>query len=480
MKSLQPISSFKYISRKAIYLYLASLIIVSIIFSKNVMPPVWWGFGIISVFSFFYFSNLFIEKWSKFTPQVYKKKLFFTAFIIRLCWVIFSFIFFIKMSGSPFEFSADDSLFYHNAGLYGSNLISKGEFDVLKKLKLYFGRNLQFADSGYPIYLSFVYFLTDDSIFLVRLIKVFLSSVTIMLVYKLSVRNFDEKTARTAAIFAMLMPNLIYYTGLHLKETEMIFLTVLFIERTDKIIRDKKLSIFNFLISLALAGSLFYFRTVLGAIALLSFLTTLLFSSVKTLRGGGGKRIFIFSFILLMLIYFMGGSIATEVEQVWEGRVDNQAKSMQWRAEREGGNKFAKHASGAVFAPIIAIIPFPTIVETPGQENQKMLNGGNYVKNILAFFFMLSVLFLFINRKWRNNVLILSFTIGYLLTLALSGFAHSERFHIVALPFLIIIAAFSINLMNGKLKKYYLLYLFFLFIAIIGWSWFKLAGRGMV
>ena len=189
MKSLQPISSFKYISRKAIYLYLASLIIVSIIFSKNVMPPVWWGFGIISVFSFFYFSNLFIEKWSKFTPQVYKKKLFFTAFIIRLCWVIFSFIFFIKMSGSPFEFSADDSLFYHNAGLYGSNLISKGEFDVLKKLKLYFGRNLQFADSGYPIYLSFVYFLTDDSIFLVRLIKVFLSSVTIMLVYKLIKHN---------------------------------------------------------------------------------------------------------------------------------------------------------------------------------------------------------------------------------------------------------------------------------------------------
>lgn len=36
-----------------------------------------------------------------------------------------------------------------------------------------------------------------------------------------------------AGIFYMLMPNLIMYTGSHLKEAEMVFLTVAFIERAD-------------------------------------------------------------------------------------------------------------------------------------------------------------------------------------------------------------------------------------------------------
>ena len=60
----------------------------------------------------------------------------------------------------------------------------------------------------------------------------------------------------------------------------------------------------------------------------------------------------------------------------------SQQQSMEWRAEREGGNQFAKYASKSIFAPMIMVIPFPTMVETPGQENQRMIHGGNYVKNI--------------------------------------------------------------------------------------------------
>ena len=153
---------------------------------------------------------------------------------------------------------------------------------------------------------------------------------------------------------------------------------------------------------------------------------------------------------------------------------------MEWRSQREGGNRLAKNMSGAVFAPIIFVIPFPTMVDVPIQENQQLLNGGNYVKNIMAFFVMFALIWAIRKKEWRNYALIGSFTIGYLLIISFSAFAHSERFHIPVLPFELILAAYGVSLMNNKSKKYYILYLVFIFFVLIGWNWFKLRGRGLV
>ena len=72
-----------------------------------------------------------------------------------------------------------------------------------------------------------------------------------------------------------------------------------------------------------------------------------------------------------------------------------------------------------------------------------------------------------------------AFTIGYLLVVANSAFAQSERFHQPALPFLMVFAAFGISKVTNTQKKYFTWYMAFIFIAIVAWSWFKLAGRGM-
>lgn len=65
------------------------------------------------------------------------------------------------------------------------------------------------------------------------------------------------------------------------------------------------------------------------------------------------------------------------------------------------------------------------MVETPGQENQRLIHGGNYVKNILAFFTMFALFLLIKEGKWRDHLLIGSFTMGYLAVIALSAFAQS-------------------------------------------------------
>ena len=433
-------------------------------------------FGAVEVVTFFYFSNKLTRKWVNYSEKKFSNEIFQTALILRIGWVIASYLLYLQMTGKPFEFSPGDALFYNNIGQFGADLISRANFNFYSEFDKYSG-GLAVSDAGYPVYISFVYFLTGKSIIILRLFKALWGAWTCLLIYKLSKRNFGEEIGRMAAIFCMLMPNLIYYCGLHLKEVEMLFLAVAFVERTDFLIRSKKYTLSNTILPLLLVISLFFFRTALGATALFALFTAIVFSSNRIL--GLGKKMILIIWALIAVGFFAGGKVSTEIEELWAAKNTNQQTSMQWRAQRADGNKFAAKASKSVFAPMIFVIPFPTIVDTPGQENQQLLNGGNYVKNILAFFVMFAIFMVVKEDKWREYLLIGAFTIGYLGVIALSAFGQSERFHQPALPFLMIMAAYGVSQVTNMHKKYFTWWMVFLFIAIVAWSWFKLAGRGM-
>jgi len=202
-----------------------------------------------------------------------------------------------------------------------------------------------------------------------------------------------------------------------------------------------------------------------------------MFSSSQVV--GWGKRLIIIVWVIGTVVYFVGGQISTEVEQVWKDKDENQKTSMEYRAQQENGNTFAKYASTAVFAPIIFIMPFPTMVFTDGQENSQLLHGGYYVKNFMAFFVLLAFIWVIKHKKWRDYTLIGSFTIGYLGVIAMSSFAPAERFHLPALPFLLIMAAFGLTKMTNSDKKYFKWYMIFIFIALVAWNYVKLSGRGL-
>ncbi len=266
---------------------------------------------------------------------------------------------------------------------------------------------------------------------------------------------------------------------MHLKETEMIFLAVWFLERMDFAIRTKHLSFKLLLLPVFLLVSLFFLRTVFGVTAIFAVGTAILFSEAKVLNKH--KRMVLLLWGASAVLVFLGGSISTEIEEVWQksGR-DAQKQNMEWRSQREGGNQFAKYAGAAVFAPLIFTIPFPTMVHVDYQENQMMVNGNNYVKNILSFFVILAF-YLIIKRKlWRKHTLLLAYILTYLGILALSNFAQSERFHLPALPIYIIFAAYGISQLTNAHKRYFNYWLILIFVAIVAWSWFKLAGRGLV
>jgi len=445
-------------------------VLISIVAFTYALPVIWMITATFTVLFFFINGNKYTIKWSRLSNLSFRKKIFYTSLGIRIIWVFISYFMYLSMTGQPFEFEAADSMGYHNEALWMVEVLRSGQFDVFWE---YY--SLRLSDMGYPLYLTVIYSVFGDSVFLARIFKAILSAFVVVFIYKLAKRNFGEKTGRLAGTLALLYPNLIYYTGLHVKETEMVFLLVLFIERADFLLRKKRFSYLQFFLVLFLGTSLYFFRAVLAYSAFLSLALVLMFAKRHLLRARK-KLLFIFSMVVLALV-LSSNAIITEAIEYWDTRTSNQSISLEQRTQI---NTFSKYGSTLVFAPLILVAPFPTFVNIENQENHMLLSGGNFVKNIMAFFVIIAMLVMFKNKLWRKHVLILAILSTYLAILAMSKFAIVERFHMPALPFHIIFAAFGISQLNKKNTRYFKIYLFFIAIVIFGWNWFKLAGRGLL
>ena len=474
------------VTNTAMFTYIAAMMCCNILFVSHILHWQWWLFGAIEVLGFFYFSNSLSKGWFFLKSKHFTQKLFWMAFILRLVWVIVSYGLYYNWTGTPFSIGAADELYYNEVAQYAANQMRNGNWNIYSNIQRYSG-DVQFSDMGYPIYLTFVYWIFGNSIFIARVIKAIFGAWTVVLMYKLTIRNFGEQTGRMVAVLCALMPNLIYYCSFQLKEIEMVFLAILFIERADHLLRKGKLAFMPTVLLMLIPASMFMIRTALAAVLVMAFFCAIILSSERVISWG--RRVL----ILLMAILFAGvtlmtsTSIGQDITQMWQTRGSNQETHMEWRAERKdmaGGlnNKFVKYAGAAVFAPMIFTIPFPTMNEVPGQENQKMIHGGNFVKNIISFFTIAALFILLISGNWRKHVLPIAVLCGYLVVLVFSSFAHSERFHLPILPLTLMFAGYGISKMKEVwwIKKYFPYWCALMFVACVAWNWFKLAGRGMI
>ena len=370
----------KTISSKGLTFYVVSLVVVSIAFFSHAMPFMWMLLGILEVTIFFTLSSRYSKEWQTRSVNDYVRSLFWTAVLLRFVWVVFSYFFYQAQTGQPFEYGAADSLGYHG----DAEWLASEDWNEMWNV-LYRSRN-GYSDSGYMTYLTIVYKIFGPSVFIARVLKCLISAFTCVLLYRVTSRCINEQVGRMAGVFAMLMPNLIIYCGLHLKETEMIFLVVAFLERTDYVMRSKRFKVWNILLPIALSGAMFTFRTVLGAVALFSFITAIVFSPNRMVKKG--RRITVAIWVVLAIVLLAGGAIMNEVEQYWNNRGTNQDVKRTQQTIR--GNQWAQYATGAVMAPMIFVMPFSTMVDT-GQENQMVMHGGNYVRNFMGVFVLITL-----------------------------------------------------------------------------------------
>lgn len=460
----------KQIATKGLYLYLGVLAAVSLVFFRHMMSVDFILMGIMWVVGFFLLSNYCSKKWQATPQKKFLINLFLIALGLRWAWAIFAYIYYFLKTGMPFEFSAGDSIWYYEETMGNVHANIKDVWNYL------FVDTDAISDSGYILYLSLLSKITGENILLPRLVNCIFSAGTCVLIYFLAKRNIGEEGGRLAAIFACFMPNFIFYCGTHLKESFMIFLMVAYLERADYLLRSKKYNVFTIAIPVLLAISLFSFRTVLGGAAIFALVTAIVFTN--TIVIGKAKRYMLIGWGLLAVFTITGGTIMNESEGLWEQREDNQMAKRSVQTAR--GNQWAKYATGTVMAPMMFVLPFPTMVDVDEQYNQQMISGGNYVRNFLGGFVLIAVFSaIFITKNWRNLSLIGSFVIAYLGIVSTSGFANSERFLLPGLPVLLIMAAYGVTLLNAKNYKFIKIWYWVVPVMGFAWAFFKLGSRGL-
>lgn len=460
----------KYFSTRAIYCYVITLLLVSGFFMSHAMPFQFMLFGFVAVTLFFVYSNKLTMSWQRFSPSFFTKKLFKTAFVIRLVYVVFIYFYFLAMTGHPHAYHAGDELQYQ----YSASLLRDAGFNQYwDELLAFYG----YSDRGYIVWLAIEYLLFGTHVLPARVLKCVIDAFSCVLIYNLAKRNFGESVGRMAALFCMMMPNMWFYCGVTLKETEMAFMVVLFAERADLVMRSPKIKLAGLAVPGLCILAMTTFRTALAAVMFASLAAGLIFSSAKQLQTW--KKVIYSSIFVIYMVATIGMEMLEEAQNLWAGKSQNQEVGYQWRAEREGGNTFTKYASATLFAPTIFTIPFSSMVEIRNQENQMMMNGVNFIKNIMSGFVIFAMISMLFSGEWRKHVLPIATTCGYLVVLAFSTFAHSERFHFPVLALELMFAAYGISLMKNKHKRWYTIWLVAMCAANFGWAWIKLAGRGL-
>lgn len=460
----------KSFSTKAIAAYFITLALVSGIFVNRILPFKFILFGAVAVMAFFLYSNKLTMSWERYPERFFTKKLFTTALYIRLAYVVFIYFFYINETGQPHAYYAGDEGLYQGAAEVWYNY-------GFEEFRNYMHNYIDISDSGYCWWLAFLYLPFGPYVLIDRVVKCFVDAFTCVLVYNLGKRNFNEAAGRIAAVFYMLIPNALFYCGVTLKEIDMAFLIVLFVERADLAMRSNKVRLKELALPLVIIVVMLTFRTAIAAVLAAALVVALIFTSKKQLQMWK-KALFAAVFALWMLAT-IGVELFQETMTMVEGRGQNQELGYQYRAERENGNSLAKYATASVFAPFVFTIPFSSMVETPYQENQMMMNGANFTKNIISGFTILALFMLLKRKEWRKHILPLAVMLGYLAVLVFSTFAHSERFHFPVLAFELLFAAYGVTQLTNKHKRWYVIWLVIICVANIGWAFIKLKGRGL-
>lgn len=437
----------------------------------------------LSVILFFYGAGEFSNSWAKRRERTFLRNVFWVGLVVRLIWVMYAYFIFNPAHYGTSLGSGEDTCWYMDFGHHFANWIGEGfpisfrEFRNIHKSAI--------DDIGYPLWLGIVYLLIFDisDIFIPFVLKSILGAYCAISIYHIAKRHFGEGTARMAALFVMLNPNLIYWCGSMMKETEMVFLCCLFIEKTDfTLSTSNKLGVRELIPGVLIGIALMFFRTALGLVAFMSIFAHIIFVSRKVMSNG--KKILAGILVAAALFVGLGDRfIAQSREHLEQVEAGGQQQNMEWRSKRKGGNSFAKYAGATVFAPLIFTIPFPTFNQANiDQIVQPLTSGGSYIRNVLSFFVILVMILLLVSGEWRKHVFILAYTLGYLAVLVLSGYAQSGRFHMPIWPMLMLFAAYGIQIVKGnkRVQRGYNLVLVAEVFICLAWNWFKLKGRGMI
>ena len=453
--------------------YAVSLLAVSCLFPSFALKPLWIAWGVGAVLFFFGLTSLFHRRWRHDDDKRFVRKVFWVALGIRVVYVVGIIYYYYWQTGNSLEYDAADSHSYHRWAIFLSDLARQGH--IKESFWTLHANTMGFSDQGYTLYLTLLYTLFGKNILGPRLLKALMSAYLCVVVYKLAKRSVGERTARVAAVMAVFMPPLIHYTGTYLKEMEMVFLATLALERMDYLIRSKRYTFWNIFFPILLTALTFGFRTVVGMALIGSLLVFVIFGEWELLQRR--TRWIIAGAVMLLTVVFLFSPIGWEMAVIFKLRFSDLG-FLSWKYQNLG-LKYAEYAHCKYLWPGAFVFPLTNLVEVANNP-QKMMNGGFFVKNFLAFFVMWGFVVALRERQWRKLALPGAYTLFYVLIIAFSFAAMSERYHFPELPGFILLSAYTMTHWRRKDFKWFYLYNVLLIVAIVGWNYVKLSGRGLI
>lgn len=462
----------RHISLIGIGLYFLALIVICVAFREQALQLKWILWGIGEVLFFFVLTTVFYPRWKNDDPKFFWRKVFWTAFVIRAVYAFVMCYYYYWETGIGFEYNAGDSIYYHQTGVLLSRYVREGYVSfVFRYLNAY---SMGYSDQGYLLWLTLVYTIFGRSWLVPRLFKALMSAYLCITVWKLGSRTFGERTGRLAAVMCVFTPILIQLCGLHTKELEMIFLSILALERMDYLIRSKRYTFWNILLPILLTGLTFGFRTIIGMCLIFAFMVFVVLSS-KDLVSKKGKIITLAAVAVVFLV-FLFSPVGREMRIIY--RLNFVEVNYQSEKFEALGMKHSKLAQNWVLAPGAFVLPLASMVEESPDHN-KMIHGSTFVTNFIAFFSMLAIVVAFRQKKWRDFSLIGAYELSYLAIIMFSFGVNSERFHEPAVPLIMLMAAYAMTHLRRKDLKIFYVYCCVLLIALFLWSWLKLSARGL-
>ena len=461
-----------HISFCGIGVYLLALLVISVVFQDHALELEWMLWGIGEVLFFFILTTVFYPRWKNDEHKHFLRKVFWTALAIRLLYVVLSYYYFMLSLGYAFD-GPGDAVGYYNRSVALSRYIRRGDFGIA--IDLLKGYSMGFSDHGYLIWLTLLHTIFGRGVLVARVFKALMSAYLCIVVYKLASRTFGERTGRLAAVMCVFMPILIQLAGMHIKEMEMIFISILALERMDYLIRSKKYTFWNVLFPVLLIGLSFGFRTVIGMCLIFAFLVFVILSPNHLVNRK--SKIITLSVTVAVFLLFLFTVIGSEMKIIY--RLNFSGADYMAKKYESMGLKYGEIAKSKYLFPGAFVLPLSPMVDVSPDHN-KLIHGSTYVKNFLAFFAMLAIVIAIRQKKWRDFSLIGAYELSYLAIIMFTFTSNSERFHEPAIPLILVMAAYAMTHLRRKDLKLFYVYCGVLFVALIAWNWLKLSARGLV
>ncbi len=432
---------------------------------------------LLTIFFFLYCLSQFYQKTKLYSTIKFEKNLFRVGLVLRIISILFFYSLYYIQTGTEFDPTAVDALWYHDTGVQIAQQFSELRFN---KEEL---DRIDFDDLGYNLYLGVVYFIFGPNVIIARIIQGIFGSLSSILIYRIGKSLFNENVGRTAAALFLFFPMLIYFTALHFKETLMVYFTLLNIYAVInfQIKKNKVKYLALFLLTIFIT---FSFRAVLTYTLLASFFLSLLFTKKIKLHQ---KIAFTISsvFVLLIFVWQVGildefsGKLIKYFDRSTEGAI------MANTAERmaNSGQTFAKFASGPVMLVQSVSFPYPSMVKTNIRlfdvADQWYYIGSLFLWSFLSYWAILGI-YDSIKTRIKQNLPLLIFTVFFSIILVITLYITSIRFNVLKMVPMLIFVAVGLDNNTSKRLKYWYPYMIWMCIVILIWNYAKVAGRGMI